>query len=213
MIIRNLGLQPYVETWTAMRRFTDTRQGETPDEVWLLEHPPVFTQGLNGKGHHILDPGPIPVIQVDRGGQVTYHGPGQLVGYILMDMQRRQWGVRRLVSTIEQTLVQLLATYGISAQARAEAPGVYVGSAKIAALGLRVRRGGSYHGFSLNVDMDLTAFSRINPCGYPGMAVTQLAAWQPGITVAQVIQDLTPLLSRRLVDDDDILQQQLSSGA
>jgi len=198
VIIRQLGPQPYVETWSAMRRFTDQRQALWPDEIWFCEHESVYTQGLNGKPQHILDAGTIPVVQVDRGGQITYHGPGQLVGYIMMDIKRRQWGIRRLVSGIEQALVDLLASYQIPGYARAEAPGVYVDGAKIAALGLRVRRGGSYHGFSLNVDMDLTPFQRINPCGYAGMAVSQIAAFRPGITVAQVISDLTPFLSTRL---------------
>jgi lipoyl(octanoyl) transferase len=157
-----------------MQRFTEERTADTPDELWLVEHPPVFTLGLNGKAEHLLNPGAIDVIQVDRGGQVTYHGPGQVVLYLLVDLRRRGLGVRALVHRMEQAVIALLAGYGIPARARLDAPGVYVDGAKIASLGLRVRRGCSYHGLALNVDMDLEPFSRINPCGYPGLAVTQL---------------------------------------
>ena len=174
--VRDLGLQPYLPTWQAMQRFTDARGPETPDEIWLLQHPPVFTQGQAGKAEHLLFPGDIPVVQVDRGGQVTYHGPGQLVAYLLLDVRRKGLGVRELVSRIEQSLVALLAEYGVSAAPRADAPGVYVGAAKIASLGLRIRRGCSFHGLALNLDMDLQPFSRINPCGYAGMAMTQTSA-------------------------------------
>ena len=157
-----------------MKTFTDERSAETEDELWLVEHPPVFTLGQAGKPEHILNPGDIAIVQSDRGGQVTYHGPGQLVGYLLIDLRRRRLGVRDLVSGIENALIDFLASQGIVAQARKEAPGVYVGAAKIAALGLRIRKGRSYHGFSLNVDMDLEPFTRINPCGYEGLEVTQL---------------------------------------
>jgi lipoyl(octanoyl) transferase len=157
-----------------MKKFTDERSAETEDELWLVEHPPVFTLGQAGKREHILNPGDIAIVQSDRGGQVTYHGPGQLVGYLLIDLRRRRLGVRDLVSGIENALIDFLASQGIVAQARKEAPGVYVGAAKIAALGLRIRKGRSYHGFSLNVDMDLEPFTRINPCGYEGLEVTQL---------------------------------------
>jgi lipoyl(octanoyl) transferase len=157
-----------------MKTFTDERSAETEDELWLVEHPPVFTLGQAGKREHILNPGDIAIVQSDRGGQVTYHGPGQLVGYLLIDLRRRRLGVRDLVSGIENALIDFLASQGIVAQARKEAPGVYVGAAKIAALGLRIRKGRSYHGFSLNVDMDLEPFTRINPCGYEGLEVTQL---------------------------------------
>jgi lipoyl(octanoyl) transferase len=157
-----------------MKTFTDERSAETEDELWLVEHPPVFTLGQAGKREHILNPGDIAIVQSDRGGQVTYHGPGQLVGYLLIDLRRRRLGVRDLVSGIENALIDFLASQGIIAQARKEAPGVYVGAAKIAALGLRIRKGRSYHGFSLNVDMDLEPFTRINPCGYEGLEVTQL---------------------------------------
>lgn len=157
-----------------MKAFTDYRDAETVDEIWVVEHEPVFTQGLNGKPEHLLDPGNIPVVQVDRGGQVTYHGPGQLVIYVLIDVRRRGLGVRALVSVMEKAVISLLASYGIDARARPDAPGVYVDQSKVSALGLRVRKGSSYHGLSLNCSMDLTPFQRINPCGYSGMPVTQL---------------------------------------
>lgn len=172
--VRQLGLVDYRDSWDAMRQFTDSRDAMSPDEIWLLQHPPVFTQGQAGKAEHLLLPGDIPVVQSDRGGQVTYHGPGQLVAYLLVDIRRRRMGVRDLVDLIEQSIIALLDSYDVAAQSRRDAPGVYVGDAKIAALGLRVRRGCSYHGLSLNVDMDLEPFARINPCGYEGMAVTSL---------------------------------------
>jgi lipoyl(octanoyl) transferase len=156
-----------------MRRFTEERTAETQDEIWFLEHPPVFTLGLGGRREHLLDPGDIPVVHTDRGGQVTYHGPGQLIVYVLMDLQRRGWGVRRLVQTLEQSIIDLCEEFKVRAVRRPGAPGVYIGESKLAALGLRVRRGSTYHGLALNVDMDLAPFCRINPCGYPGLAVTQ----------------------------------------
>ena len=174
--IRRLGLQAYETTWQAMRQFTEERQPHTPDEIWQLEHPPVFTLGISGREEHILDAGPVPVVQSDRGGQVTYHGPGQVVLYVLLDLKRRQWGARRLVTALEQCVIAYLAELGLDAKARQDAPGVYVDGAKIAALGLRVRRGGSYHGLAFNVNPDLSAFQRINPCGYAGMAVCSLAS-------------------------------------
>jgi lipoyl(octanoyl) transferase len=172
--IRELGLTEYVPCWQAMREFTQTRTAGTPDEIWYLQHPPVFTLGLNGKPEHLLDPGEIPVINIDRGGQVTYHGPGQLVVYLLLDLPRYHSGVKQLVAQMEQAVIDLLAEYGISGQRQPGAPGIYVAGSKIAALGLRIRRGCSYHGLALNVDMDLGPFQRINPCGYAGMQVTQL---------------------------------------
>jgi len=175
LIVRRLGLREYLPTWRAMHDFTDRRGPGTPDELWLLEHPPVFTLGQAGRAEHLLAPGDIPVIQVDRGGQVTYHGPGQLVAYLLLDLRRAGVGVKRLVHLLEQAVVDLLAGYSVAAAPRADAPGVYVGGAKIASLGLRVRRGCSFHGLALNVDLDLEPFSRINPCGHPGLAVTRLA--------------------------------------
>lgn len=173
-IIRRLGRVDYEPTWRAMQQFTEERDESTPDEIWLLEHPPVFTLGLNGKREHVLAPGDIPLVQCDRGGQVTYHGPGQVVLYPLLDIRRSGLGVRRLVTLLEQSVVQLLAEYSISAVAKPDAPGVYVDGRKVASVGLRVRRGSSYHGLSLNVAMDLSPFQRINPCGYADLEVTQL---------------------------------------
>ncbi|MDB4470869.1 lipoyl(octanoyl) transferase LipB [Deltaproteobacteria bacterium] len=175
LVLRELGVVPYQPTLDAMREFTDTRTSNTPDQLWLLQHPRVFTQGLAGKAEHVLAPGDIPVIQVDRGGQVTYHGPGQWVLYLLLDLRRRQLGVRATVDLIEQSVASLLGELGIDASSRADAPGVYVAGKKIAALGLRVRRGCTYHGLALNVDMDLEPFQRINPCGYQGLEVTSVA--------------------------------------
>lgn len=172
--IRRLGVADYQETLDAMRRFTSERSPEAADELWLLQHPRVFTQGVAGKAEHVLAPGDIPVVQVDRGGQVTYHGPGQWVVYLLIDLRRRKMGVRALVDVIEQSIVSVLGSHGIQGVPDPKAPGVYVSGQKIAALGLRVRRGCSYHGLSLNVDMDLEPFSRINPCGYEGLAVTSM---------------------------------------
>lgn len=171
---RDLGLMPYEPVLAAMRRFTDQRTAETGDEVWLVEHPAVFTQGQAGKAEHLLIPGDIPVVQTDRGGQVTYHGPGQLVAYLLLDVRRLGIGVRELVSRIEGSLIALLASFDVEAAAKPDAPGVYVDGAKIASLGLRIRNGRSFHGLALNVDMDLAPFRRINPCGYAGLAMTQL---------------------------------------
>jgi lipoyl(octanoyl) transferase len=175
LLIRHLGQADYARAWHEMQTFTDSRSPDTPDELWLLQHAPVFTLGRNGKQEHLHDTGTIPVIKVDRGGQVTYHGPGQLVAYTLLDLTRRQLGVQSLVRTLEQAVIDLLAEHGLAATRRDKAPGVYVDGAKIAALGLRVRRGCCFHGLSLNVDMDLTPFSMINPCGYPNLEVTQLA--------------------------------------
>ncbi|WP_279249506.1 lipoyl(octanoyl) transferase LipB [Candidatus Marimicrobium litorale] len=174
LLMRELGLVEYQPTLEAMRAFTDSRDDNTPDELWLLQHPAVFTQGQAGKAEHVLAPGDIPVIQVDRGGQVTYHGPGQWVLYLMVNLRRRNIGVRDLVTLIEQSLVAVLATYNIEAVTRRGAPGVYVGERKIASLGLRVRRGCSYHGLALNADMDLEPFERINPCGYKGLEVTSI---------------------------------------
>ena len=174
-LIRRLGVRDYAATWARMRAFTDVRSEDTPDELWLLQHLPVFTLGQAGRPEHLLAPGETPVVQSDRGGQVTYHGPGQIIAYVLVDLHRAGLGVKGLVHLLEGAAIALLAGYGIEAQARNDAPGVYVAGAKIASLGLRVRRGCSYHGLSLNVDMDLEPFGRINPCGYPGLAVTQIA--------------------------------------
>jgi lipoyl(octanoyl) transferase len=175
LLVRRLGLVDYAAALTAMQELTARRGTDTPDEIWLLQHPPVFTLGQAGRPEHILDAGEIPVVRSDRGGQVTFHGPGQLLAYLLLDLRRRRLGIRELVTRMEDAVIALLAAHQLSAHARPEAPGVYVGAAKIASLGLRVRDGCCYHGLSLNVHMDLTAFRRINPCGYPGLPVTQIA--------------------------------------
>ncbi len=174
LLVRHLGLVDYLPTLEAMRALTAERDETTPDEIWLLQHPRVFTQGQAGKPEHLLAPGDIPVVQVERGGQVTYHGPGQLVGYLMLDLRRLDLGVRELVTVMEQALVEVLASYGVEAALKADAPGVYVKGDKIASLGLRVRRGCSFHGLALNIDMDMTPFQRINPCGYAGLQMTQL---------------------------------------
>ena len=196
LIVRDLGEQPYLETWEAMKSFTASRDASTPDELWLLEHPRVYTQGQAGKAEHILAPGDIPVILGDRGGQVTYHGPGQLVVYLMIDLTRHRLGIRSLVDVIEQAIVRTLAGMGVAAAPRPDAPGVYVEQAKIASLGLRVRRGCSFHGLALNVAMDMEPFRRINPCGYAGMAMCQVSDFVPGATVA----GLAPALSDELVN-------------
>ena len=177
VLIRRLGLQDYLPTWEAMRLFTAERTADTPDELWIVEHPPVFTLGQAGKPEHLLKEIGVPLVKIDRGGQITYHGPGQAVVYLLIDLTRRKLKVRALVTLIEQAVIDLLADWNIAAQRRSGAPGVYTGDAKIAALGLRIRNGCSYHGVSLNVDMDLSPFAAINPCGYEGLAVTQLKAF------------------------------------
>ena len=190
--------QPYEPVWTRMQAFTDLRNGTTPDEFWLLEHEPVFTQGRAGKPEHLLAPGKIPVIRTDRGGQVTYHGPGQLMVYTLLDLERLGLGIRGLVTALEQAIVDCLAGYGIEARGRRDAPGVYVGEAKIASLGLRVRKACSYHGLALNVSMDLAPFRRINPCGYQGLAMTQIADLGGPDDVQAVGRNLLPHLMQRL---------------
>lgn len=195
LLVRRLGLRPYGETWQQMKAFTDSRTETTPDEVWLLEHPPVFTQGQAGRAEHLLAPGDIAVIQSDRGGQVTYHGPGQLVAYLLIDIRRRHLGVRDLVSGIEASIVALLARHGIHGQPRRDAPGVYVAGRKVAQLGLRIRRGCSYHGLSLNVDMDLEPFSRINPCGHEDLDVIDCRRLGIDTTVADAAGQLVTLLA------------------
>lgn len=188
--VRHLGEVDYDETWQKMRDFTDNRQKDTPDELWFLQHPAVYTLGKNGKPEHVLNSAEIPVINSDRGGQVTYHGPGQIVVYTLLDLGRLNIGVRALVTGLEQVIIELLNDYGIAANARREAPGVYVNDAKIAALGLRVRKGCSFHGLALNVAMDLEPFSRINPCGYEGLEVTQIKNFIGDIKLESVTDDL-----------------------
>lgn len=179
IVVKDLGTQAYQPLWAKMQAFTNARTPQTVDQLWLVQHPPVFTQGQAGKPEHIIDPGPIPVVKTDRGGQVTYHGPGQMVAYPLLDLRRLGLGVRGLVTHLEQSIIALLARYQVVAAARPDAPGVYVGDAKVASLGLRVRRGCSFHGLSLNVNMDISPFSRINPCGYSGMRVAQTSEFDP----------------------------------
>jgi len=185
--IKALGLRPYTPVWREMRHFTDNRGRNDPDEIWVVTHPPVFTLGQAGKGEHLLQPGDIPVVKTDRGGQVTYHGPGQLIIYLLLDLRRYQLGVRDYVTLIETGITDFLALYGVRGETDRKAPGVYVGAKKIASLGLRIRRGCSYHGVSLNLKMDLEPYSRINVCGYPGLEVTQLADWVTDLPKTSVL--------------------------
>jgi lipoyl(octanoyl) transferase len=192
--INYLGRSDYQETWDAMKDFTHQRTPQTRDQLWITEHAPVFTHGLNGRAEHLLNPGAIPVVQIDRGGQVTYHGPGQLVLYCLLDITRLGLGVKGLVAKIESSVIGLLNSYGVAAHSLKNAPGVYVEQAKIAALGLRIRKGCCYHGLSLNVDMDLEPFTRINPCGYQGLEVTQLREQGVSAGVEQVGHDLAAIL-------------------
>ncbi len=195
ILVRHLGIQPYEPVSQAMHEFTDMRDDTTPDEIWLVEHMPVFTQGQAGKAEHLLMTGDIPVIQSDRGGQVTYHGPGQQVMYVLLNLKRRKLGVRELVTLLEQTVVNTLAEYGIDAHPRADAPGVYVGEMKICSLGLRIRKGCSFHGLALNINMDLTPFQRINPCGYAGMEMTQMRQWVDTATP----ENIRPVLLKKFL--------------
>ena len=198
LFVRDLGLQDYEPVWRAMQRFTDTRTEATPDEVWFTEHRPVFTLGLNAAREHLLTPGDIPVIQIDRGGQVTYHGPGQLMIYPLLDLRRAGLGVRDLVTALEQSVVDLAADHDIKAASRCDAPGVYVTGVKLASVGLRIRRGASFHGMALNVDVDLEPFSRINPCGFENLEVTDLARLGADRDISSVRGRLLPHLMRHL---------------
>lgn len=198
LIVRNLGLRSYASTWHKMQAFTDERSEITDDEVWLVQHPPTFTLGKSGKREHLLDTGDIPVIQVDRGGQVTYHGPGQLLAYMLLDINRLGLGVRELVTRLEGSVIDMLSEYGIEAVSRKDAPGVYVDGKKIAALGLRVRRGCCFHGLALNVEMDLEPFDRINPCGYPGLEITQMADLVESVNLENITRQLLSHLKNRL---------------
>lgn len=198
LTIRDWGQASYEEVWHAMQAFTDHRDASTNDELWLVEHCPVFTQGQAGKTEHILDLGDIPLVQSDRGGQVTYHGPGQLIIYVLLDVRRRKLSVRHLVTSMENAIIALLADYNINGYAKADAPGVYVADNKIASLGLRIRRGCSFHGLALNVNMDLAPFLRINPCGYAGMAMTQTSALGGPEHLEEAQSRLIPLLAEQL---------------
>ncbi len=188
--LKYLGLSEYEPTWRAMQKFTDDRDGDTLDELWMVEHPPVFTQGQAGKPEHILNAADIPIIQVDRGGQVTYHGPGQIVIYPLIDLKRHKIGIKALVNGIEEALIRTMAHYNVIANRREKAPGVYTNNKKIASLGLRVRKGCTFHGLAFNIRMNLEPFSRINPCGYAGLEVTQLSELNPAVEMAEVQNQL-----------------------
>jgi len=198
LLVRDLGRRPLEPVWDEMREFTERRTPETPDEIWFVEHPPVFTLGLNADRRHVLAAGDIPVVQIDRGGQVTYHGPGQVVAYVLVDLRRLPLDVRRLVIALENAVIRTVAAYGVEAAARRDAPGVYVGGKKLAAIGLRVRRYCSYHGIAVNVALDLEPFRRINPCGYAGLEVTQLADVCTVDDPAVFRRDLEPMLREEL---------------
>ncbi len=202
IVVRTLGLHEYEPLWRGMQQFTDSRLPLTPDEIWFTEHPPVFTLGLNASREHLLTPGDIPVIQVDRGGQVTYHGPGQLMIYPLIDLKRAGLGVRDLVTALEQTVVDLVAEFDIEAASRKDAPGVYVEERKIASIGLRVRRGASYHGMALNIEVDLEPFSRINPCGFSDLEVTDLGALGIGAEPSEIQARVQAHLLKHLSMDD-----------
>lgn len=197
-VIRSLGLVEYEPTWRAMQRFTDERDATTPDEVWFLEHPPVFTLGMNASRDHVLAPGEIPVMQIDRGGQVTYHGPGQLVVYPLIDLRRAGLGIRDLVTALERCVIDLAAEIGVQAESRRSAPGVYVDGRKLASVGIRVRRGASYHGLAVNINLDLEPFSRINACGYVGLQMTRFADLAGPDSVDAAAHALEPHLLRAL---------------
>ena len=192
------GRQDYVPLWREMQQFTDTRDNDTPDEIWFVEHPPVFTMGLNASEEHLLAPGDIPVVQIDRGGQVTFHGPGQLMVYPLIDLRRSNIGVRTLVTALEQSVVDLVADYDVEAAADPKAPGVYVDGDKLASVGLRIRRGSSFHGMALNVDIDLEPFSRINPCGYAELQMTDLQRLKIALDLEQTAEEILPHFLRHL---------------
>ncbi|MCU7834500.1 MAG: lipoyl(octanoyl) transferase LipB [gamma proteobacterium symbiont of Taylorina sp.] len=210
LFVRNLGRQAYEPVWYAMQSFTQNRNSDTVDEIWLLEHEPVFTLGRNAKTEHILTSSGIPIVKIDRGGQVTYHGPGQLIVYLLIDLKRRSIGVRQLISLMEQCIIDTLAEYQIQAYAKKEAPGVYVDHAKIAALGLRIKRGCSFHGLSLNLKMDLTPFAQINPCGYKNLKIIQLADFIKDFELlqerSQVQQKLVTHFFKKMRYEEIILQ-------
>ncbi len=210
-LIRHLGLAPYEPTWRAMQKFTDDRQDATPDELWFVEHPPVFTLGLNASREHLLAPGDIPVVQIDRGGQVTYHGPGQLMIYPLLNLRRLKLGVRDLVMALENAVIAYTAELGIAAAGSRKAPGVYVDGAKLASVGLRIRRGACYHGMALNVSLDPRPFERINVCGYKDLRVTRLADLGVDADLDAVARDLTPHLLRQLGYDARLLARGYSA--
>ena len=198
MKIINLGLQDYTRTWDAMKNFTQARDANTEDELWIVEHPSVFTQGISGKDEHLLENSDIPVVSTDRGGQITYHGPGQLIVYCLIDLKRLGIGVKKMVSLIEVSIMDLLAKHKIESHIKTGAPGVYVDGAKIAALGLKIKNGRTYHGLSLNVAMELSAFAQINPCGYQGLKVTQMCDLTDNISLESIANELTQILSNHV---------------
>ncbi|WP_267896138.1 lipoyl(octanoyl) transferase LipB [Iodobacter fluviatilis] len=208
LIIKQLGMLEYEPTWRAMQAFTERRDADTADEIWLVEHPPVYTQGQAGKPEHLIAATSIPVVQIDRGGQITYHGPGQVVAYVLLDLRRNGLGVRELVRKLEQSVIDILADFGVTAYGKVDAPGVYVnpemGEAKIASLGLRIRKGCSYHGLALNVNMDLTPFDWINPCGYAGMRVTQLSDFASDATSAAIAGKLAEKIAFQIKSLNDV---------
>jgi lipoyl(octanoyl) transferase len=208
-LIKHLGLVPYEPTWRAMQRFTDERDASTRDEIWMVEHPPIFTLGLNASREHVLSPGEIPVVQIDRGGQVTYHGPGQLVVYPLINLRRHVLGVRQLVVALENAIIAYVAELGVAASGSRDAPGVYVDGAKLASIGLRIRRGGSYHGAALNVALELEPFERINVCGYRGLAVTRLKDLCNVSDVRMAADGLAPHLLRELGFDQSAIKTDL----
>jgi lipoyl(octanoyl) transferase len=198
MKIINLGLQDYTQTWNAMKNFTQARDVNTEDELWIVEHPSVFTQGISGKAEHLLENSNIPVVSTDRGGQITYHGPGQLIVYCLIDLKRLGIGVKKMVSLIELSIMDLLAKHQIESHTKTGAPGVYVNGAKIAALGLKIKNGRTYHGLSLNVAMELSVFAQINPCGYQGLKVTQMCDLTDNISLESIANELTQILSNHV---------------
>ena len=198
LVIRHLGKKSYLPTWDLMRNFTDNRQPDSDDEIWFLEHDPVFTQGQNGKPEHILSLSTIPIVQTDRGGQVTYHGPGQLMVYTLIDLKRKKLNIRSFVTLLENAVIGLLHHYGVQAYADAKAPGVYIAGEKICSIGLRVRKGCTYHGIALNIDMDLSPFQAINPCGFSSLKMTQLVNFCPEISFNPVIRFLSDYFTEKL---------------
>jgi lipoyl(octanoyl) transferase len=198
LVVKSLGERPYLKTWQTMKSFTDSRDEFVSDEIWFVQHPPVYTLGQAGKVEHLLTTSDIPVVHSDRGGQVTYHGPGQLVCYLLLDVRRLRFGVRGLVTAIEQSIIQLINSYGVIAESKPEAPGVYVDGKKLAALGLRIRKGCSYHGLSLNVDMDLGPFLNINPCGFRGLEVVDMKGLGIDRPMTEVMEELTDILIRQI---------------
>ena len=209
LVVKNLGEKPYVKIWETMKSFTDSRDKCAADEIWFVQHPPVYTLGQAGRAEHLLAPGDIPVVYSDRGGQVTYHGPGQLVCYLLLDVRRLRFGVRGLVTAIEQSIIQLINSYGVIAESKPEAPGVYVDGKKLAALGLRIRKGCSYHGLSLNVDMDLGPFLNINPCGFKGLEVVDMKGLGIDRPMTEIMEELTDILIRQIGYDGALILRTL----